>query len=84
MDTDTLLVIACAAAAGAMLLFYRRRRRRLRSVLFGALTGLAALLLVNGSGIYTGAYLPLNAFNVTGSALLGAPFVVFITVLRYL
>jgi len=81
---DTILVLACAAAAVAMLLFYRRRKHRLLSALYGAVTGIGALLVMNCFGGYIGAELPLNPFNLTGSALLGAPFVVMMTILRYL
>ncbi len=84
MDSEAIALLAGIAAAGAMLLFYRRRKRRLLSALYGAATGMGALLLVNFFGSYIGAEIPLNAFNVFGSALLGAPFVVLITVLRFL
>ncbi|MBO4878474.1 MAG: pro-sigmaK processing inhibitor BofA family protein [Ruminococcus sp.] len=84
MDTGTIAVLTAAAAAGAMMIFYRRRKRRLLSALYGTATGIGALMLVSCFGGYIGAEIPLNAFNVFGSALLGTPFVVLITVLRFI
>ncbi|MBR2284021.1 MAG: pro-sigmaK processing inhibitor BofA family protein [Ruminococcus sp.] len=64
-----------------MLIWYDRRRHRLRSFLAGAVSGLAALMLVNIFGGYIGTSLHLNLFNLCGSAVLGVPFVVCMTVL---
>lgn len=84
MDTENIFFTACGAAVLIMLIYYRRRKRRPGSALFGALTGLASLMLVNCFGSCINADVPLNLFNICGSTVLGAPFVVCITVLRML
>ena len=69
MDTGMIFFIACGAALAAMTVYYARRKHKLLSALFG------------GS---FGAYLPLNAFNVCGSTVLGAPFVAAMIVCKYI
>jgi pro-sigmaK processing inhibitor BofA len=84
MGTETIFNITCAAAAVIMLVYYMRRRRKLLSFAFGSVTGIIALFLVNSYGYIVGAELPLNLFNVCGSAVLGVPFVICVTVLKLL
>lgn len=84
MDTGVIFYIACAAAIAAMVVYYARRRHKLLSVMFGSGSGLAALFLVNFFGGAFGAELPLNVFNVCGSAVLGAPFVAAMIVVKYI
>jgi hypothetical protein len=54
------------------------------SMLVGAVTGGAALFIVNKYGAFIGADVPLNLFNVMGSAVLGVPFVIFIVIMNIL
>lgn len=74
----------CAAAVLAMTVYYLTRLKRLKTIFFGTFTGIAALLLLNCFGGGLGANLPLNAFNVCGSAMLGVPFVICIVVFDFL
>ncbi|MBQ1463488.1 MAG: pro-sigmaK processing inhibitor BofA family protein [Ruminococcus sp.] len=83
MTTDTIFGLVCGLAAAAVIIYYSRQKKRLSHVLFGTMTGLAALCLVSHFGGYFGAALPLNPFNVCGSALLGVPFVVCMVVLKF-
>ncbi len=84
MDTGLIFYIVCGAALAAMAVYYARRKHKLLSALFGSISGLAALFLVNLFGEQFGAFLPLNLFNVCGSTVLGAPFVAAMIVVRYL
>ncbi|MBR4626180.1 MAG: pro-sigmaK processing inhibitor BofA family protein [Ruminococcus sp.] len=82
METDIIFAGVCAAAVLIMLLYYIRRGRRLRALLFGSLTGLAALFVLNRYGGSFNTWLPLNTINVFGSAVLGVPFVIFLVILK--
>ena len=84
MDTGLIFYIVCGAALAAMAVYYARRKHKLLSALFGSISGLAALFLVNLFGEQFGAFLSLNLFNVCGSTVLGAPFVAAMIVVRYL
>ncbi len=84
MNTDMIFYLICATAVLIMLIYYMRRKSRISSFLFGSLTGLAALVLLNKYGIYIGADLPLNTFNICGSAVLGIPFVACMIIVKYL
>lgn len=52
--------------------------------MYGAVTGLAALFLLNKYGCYIGAELPLDLFDLCGSAVLGVPFVVCLVILKFI
>lgn len=67
-----LLAVARAAAAG---------RRPVRSILGGALGGIAALGAVALLAPYTGVVLPLNAFTGFAAAVLGMPGVILLLLL---
>lgn len=78
MDTDMIFAAVCGAALLIMLAYYRKCERRLRAFLFGSLTGLAALFILNRYGAAFNSALPLNTLNLCGSAVLGVPFVIFL------
>mgnify|MGYP002623785358 CR=1 FL=1 len=82
MENVNIFYLVCAAVCAVMLIYYDRRRRRLSSFFKGAASGLVSLFAVNLFGAYIGAAVPLNIFNLCGSAVLGVPFVVFVTVLK--
>lgn len=84
METETLFYGICAAAVLIMLEYFRRRKRKIISFIFGAATGFIALVLVNKYGFMIGADIPLNTFNICGSAVLGVPFVVCLVILNFL
>lgn len=84
MTAENLFMGVCGAAALIMLIYYIRRERKLLSFLFGALTGVAALIVLNKYGGLIGAEIPLNLFNVGGSAVLGVPFVICLVILEQL
>ena len=46
-------------------------------------TGFIALVLVNKYGFMIGADIPLNTFNICGSAVLGVPFVVCLVIIEF-
>ena len=70
-----LLVVARCAA---------RQRHGIRALLGGAVCGVAALAAVALLSPYTGVTLPLNPFTGFAAAVLGAPGVVGVLVLRLL
>lgn len=84
MGNDTIFWLICAAAAVIMIIYYSKCRRKLAAFLFGALTGLAALILLNKYGSYFETPMPLNIFNVCGSVILGVPFVICLVILNFL
>lgn len=84
MTADNIFWIVCAAAAVIMLIYYIKRERKLLSFFFGALTGAAALVILNEYGSMIGADVPLNTFNIGGSIVLGVPFVICLVILKQL
>lgn len=84
MDTETIFRILCGAVAAIMLIYYLRREKKLLSMLTGALTGIAALFIVNKYGGLIGIEVPLNLFDLLGSVVLGVPFVVFTVIMNNL
>ncbi len=84
MNTHMIFYSVCACAVLIMIIYFMRRKRKILSFLFGAATGITALMLINRYGYIIGADIPLNLFNFCGSAVLGVPFVVCIVILKYL
>lgn len=84
METETLFYLICVVAVLIMLEYFRRRKRKIISFIFGAVTGFIALVLVNKYGFVIGADIPLNTFNICGSAILGVPFVVGLVIINFL
>ena len=81
---DIAFYFICGCAVLIMTIYYLKRRKRTASVLFGSVSGILTLFLVNCFGASFGAELPLNIFNVSGSALLGVPFVAGLIILKYI
>ena len=84
MEDDMIFAFVCVGAAVIMAVYYLTRKRRVRNFLFGSLTGLAALFILNRYGGHFGTMLPLNWFNVSGSAILGVPFVIILVIMKML
>lgn len=84
MNPDHILIIMAAAGAVIMLCSLSRRRRKLLSAVFGGISGLCALFLLSRFGPAIGTDFPLNVFSLTGSAVLGVPFVAGLALLRFL
>ena len=82
MTADVIFRIACAAVILIMLIYHLKRRKRILSIITGAATGLAALILLNKFGTYAGIDISLNTF--VGSSVLGVPFVIALVVMNYL
>lgn len=74
----------CGASVLAMMIYYATRLKRLKTVLYGVLTGIISLLLVNYFGGALDTVLPLNIFNVSGSIVLGVPFVICMVIFNFL
>jgi hypothetical protein len=84
MNTEVLFVLVCSVVVLIMGIYYMSRRNRVRAFLFGSLTGLAALFILERWGGSFNTVLPLNAFNVCGSAVLGVPFVIMLVIFKIL
>lgn len=82
MNPDYIFKGLCAAVVVIMMIYYIRRERKLLSLIFGCITGLAGLMLLNKYGLYIGTDIPLNLFNVISSCVLGIPYVICIAVLE--
>lgn len=84
MDTEMLFKMLCGIIVGIMAVYYFRRQKKIFSIIIGALTGCAALFIVNKYGGNFGVNVPFNLFNVSGSLVLGVPFVVFVVIMNFL
>lgn len=84
MTANNILYIMFGVAIFVMLIYYIRRRRKFISAFFGVISGLAALFLLNKFGGGLGIDLPLNLFNICGSAVLGIPFVALLIIVNIL
>ncbi|MBR4910169.1 MAG: pro-sigmaK processing inhibitor BofA family protein [Clostridia bacterium] len=59
--------------AAIILFFHIKSRRPLRSAAINALLGLAALVLVNAAGFWTGVRIPINIYTLPAAAVFGLP-----------
>ncbi|MGN0575403.1 MAG: pro-sigmaK processing inhibitor BofA family protein [Ruminococcus sp.] len=82
MTSENIFAAICILTVLIMMIYYIKRERKLLSFLFGAVTGTAALILLNKYGAFIGIDVPLNIFNVSGSAVLGVPFVICLVILQ--
>lgn len=82
MTADNFFTGLCVLIIIVMLIYYIRRKRKIISIIFGAVSGAAALIILNKYGASFGIDIPLNLFNVTGSAVLGVPFVLCLVILK--
>ena len=67
MTSENIFAAICILTVLIMMIYYIKRERKLLSFLFGAVTGTAALILLNKYGAFIGIDVPLNIFNVSGS-----------------
>lgn len=81
MNTEIIFYSVCALTALIMFIYIRRRKKWLSTAIFGIISGLAALFLINSFGGGFGVNIPLNTFNVCGSVVLGVPFVAAMVIL---
>ncbi|MBR5682623.1 MAG: pro-sigmaK processing inhibitor BofA family protein [Ruminococcus sp.] len=84
MDSGYIFKIICGIVTVIMIIYYCRRDKKLFSFFVGAFTGSAALFIVNKYGSIIGMNIPLNLFNISGSVILGAPFVLFLVIMNFL
>lgn len=84
MTVEMIFRIICVAAVLVMVIYYVRRKRRILSLLTGAITGFAALVLINKYGGLAGISISLNTFNISGSTVLGVPFVIGLVLINSL
>lgn len=77
-----IMIIGAVIFALAFLICAMRSRKPFRTIVFSALIGLAALLVVNISGIFTGVSIALNPWTVLCSAAAGVPGVLLLLAMR--
>lgn len=74
----------CIAVVIIMFIYYYLRKNRIISALFGSLSGIIVLLLLNKYGSCIGIVTELNIFNILGSAILGIPFSLVLILVNFL
>lgn len=84
MDSEWIFRVLCVSVILIMGIYYFRREKKLLSFFTGAVTGSAALFLLNKYGEILGIVIPLNFFNISGSLILGVPFVLFLVIMNFL
>lgn len=84
MTAEMIFKAVCTVVSIIMLIYYLKREKKVFSALFGAFTGIAALMVINKYGGLLDIEIPLNLFNVGGSVVLGVPFVICLVILAQL
>lgn len=84
MVTNMIFRTLCGTVTAIMAIYFFKREKKFISFLIGAVTGSAALFLVNKYGGIFDINVPLNLFNISGSVILGVPFVVFVVIMNFL
>ena len=84
MDTDVIFMAVCGLCVIIMILYYRKRPNRLLSAVFGAFSGIAALLLLSEFGGIFGISAELNPFNLAAGAVLGVPYSACLIIMNFL
>lgn len=84
MQTDLIFWLICVVVIIVMFIYYSGRDKKILSFVFGSFTGIIALFILNQYGGVLGTEIPLNTFNVSGSVILGVPFVAGLVILKYL
>lgn len=84
MTVEMIFGVACAFVVLTMLIYYMKRKKRIISILTGAITGFAALVIINKYGGLAGINISLNVFNIAGSSVLGVPFVIGLVLINSL
>ena len=61
------------------------KSRKPLTVIFGnALLGIGAIIIINLTAKYSGCYIPVNLYSVSGAALLGLPAVAGLLIMNFL
>ena len=77
------MIIAAVSAAAALVVAFRSFRKNGAAATFRmTLLGAVSLLLLHHFQGYFGLVIPLNAFNLAGSMILGIPFLICLVVIR--
>ena len=84
MKTDTIFKLICTALIVIMMLLYFRRNNKVSSFLYGAVSGLISLMLLDEIGEYINVSVVMNYFNIGGSILFGVPYVILLTIMNFL
>ena len=84
MTSEMIFRAICSLVTIIMFVYYLKREKKLLSFFTGAFTGSVALFLLNRYGNMLGVTIPLNVFNISGSIILGVPFVAFLVIMNFL
>ena len=84
MDSEMIFEALCIIVVIFMIIYHFRRQKKLISFLIGAITGGAALFIVNKYGTLFSVDTHMSLFNILGCCILGVPFVLFIVIMNFL
>ena len=81
MDNDLIFAAVCAGTVLVTALYLILRGRTLGNLLSASLTGPAALFILERFSEPLSLDVPLNSFNICGSAVLGVPYTIILVLL---
>ena len=78
----TFFIVIFSFFAAVVLFFGIKSHKFLKTLLFNAFLGLCTLAIIDLTAKFTGMFIPINPYTVTGSAVFGLPAVAFFLVLQ--
>ena len=78
----TFFIVIFSFFAAVVLFFGIKGHKFLKTLLFNAFLGLCTLAIIDLTAKFTGMFIPINPYTVTGSAVFGLPAVAFFLVLQ--
>ena len=76
------LVVLLSVFTLAIVFFAIKSHRFFKTLLFNAFIGVCVLAIIDLTAKFTGMFIPINPYTVTGSAVFGLPAVAFFLVLQ--
>ena len=64
--------------------FAIKTKKTFKILFFNAFLGITSLAIINLTAKFTGAYIPINEYTVTGCGIFGVPAVIFFLILRFI
>lgn len=76
------LIIVLSVFALCVLFFAIKSHKFFKTLLFNAFLGISVLAIIDLTAKFTGMYIPLNWYNVGGSAVFGIPAVILFLIMQ--